>query len=148
MNAANESLEGGGGVDFAVHCAVCPPALARWSDNCHNKVPYSIVTAEGDAVDVGDWCTYPVGQVVQMLAFCLPSGSQVHSPYQPQHPCLIRLELPISCSYACANCLGDAKDDESIRFCCMGTGFYGFPRVLAAMTALRTTLNWLLDSMT
>lgn len=145
VNAANETLEGGGGVDHAIHAAA-GPELRRFVEESIILQP---VTRPGGAIAIGESCRCPVGEAVLTPAFGLPHCKHICHTVAP----LLR-EDPSTGEYmprvtemrACyESCLTAAWSvgAVSIGFCSLGTGFYGFPRVLGAQTAVGTVFEWL-----
>lgn len=122
VNAANETLLGGGGVDEAIH-KVSGPQLKQYCQS----LP---ATKEGVRCATGDAVTTP--------GFNLKAKWVIHTvaPYldefgQPQ-PKLLR-----KCYQSCMEQAWERKM-SSVAFCCLGTGFYGFPMLEASIVALET----------
>lgn len=51
-------------------------------------------------------------------------------------------ELAI-CYHSCLDLAGQIKDIQSIAFCCISTGVYGFPNLPAARVAIQAVFSWL-----
>lgn len=122
VNAANEAMLGGGGVDGAIHAAAGPELL----EACR-AVP---------EVRPGVRC--PTGEARLTPAFRLPARFVAHtvgpvwrggSRGEP--------ELLASCYRACL-ALANAKQASSIAFPAISTGVYGYPPEDAAAVAART----------
>lgn len=126
VNAANSSLEGGGGVDGAIHRAGGPSIL----DACR-----AIVAARGPC--------HP-GHAVVTAAGELPAGLVIHTvgPVWTN-------ERPAEHDQTLASCyrrsleLGTEHNVRSIAFPNISTGVYGFPKTRAARVAVETTVEWL-----
>ena len=114
VNAANERLRGGGGVDGAIHRAAGIELL--------------------EACMRYDGC--PTGEVRVTTGFRLPAKHVIHAVGPVWHggeqgeP-----ELLASC-YSSAIDAALALGLESIAFSSISTGVYGYPRELAAATAV------------
>lgn len=115
VNAANESLLGGGGVDGAIHRRAGPELLAacRKIGGC------------------------PTGEVRLTPGFRLPARFVIHAvgPIwrgggQGEERCLARLYQRI---LDCA----EHEGFKTLAIPCISTGAYGFPKPLAASIALR-----------
>ena len=139
VNAGNETLEGGGGVDQAIH-AVAGPKLRK----ACLQIPRVEVTVEGGALSAGDFARCPVGQARVTPAFDLPHAKFIVHTVAPllDKDGHARDELLRQCYVACLNA-AEENEMESLAFCALGTGFYGFPQVPACEIALGTTLAWL-----
>jgi O-acetyl-ADP-ribose deacetylase (regulator of RNase III) len=139
VNAANETLEGGGGVDQAIH-AVAGPKLRR----ACLQIPRVEVNVEGGALSAGDLARCPVGEARVTPAFDLPHAKFIVHTVAPllDKDGRTRDELLRQCYVQCLNA-AEENGMESLAFCALGTGFYGFPQVPACEIALGTTLAWL-----
>ena len=142
VNAANETLEGGGGVDQAIHAVAGPDLHAA----CLRIAPVR-VEVDGGAIPRGDFARCPVGEARVTPAFQLPAPIRyvvhtvaplLNAEGQP------RAELLRQCYVSCLEA-AEAHSVSSLAFCALGTGFYGFPQVLACQIALQTTVAWLQD---
>jgi len=126
VNAANESLLGGGGVDGAIHRAAGPQLL----DACR-ALP---------EIRPGMRC--PTGEVRQTAAFNLPAKHVFHT-VGPVWQDGLRDEPALL-----ANCywkslqLAEKLDLESIAFPAISCGVFGYPLHQAAHIAATETLTW------
>ncbi|HEY4291577.1 O-acetyl-ADP-ribose deacetylase [Luteibacter sp.] len=122
VNAANESLLGGGGVDGAIHRAAGPALLAA----CR-ALP---------EVRKGVRC--PTGEARITPGFALPARFVIHTAGPVWHggghgePGLL--------ADCYKNCLKLARDEDvkSIAFPAISAGIYGYPAEAAAEIAVRT----------
>lgn len=116
VNAANNSLMGGGGVDGAIHRAAGPMLLKE------NK-------EHGGCPD---------GGAVLSCGYRLPARNII-STVGP------RGEKPEVLQSAYTNCLQKMKESglRSIAFPCISTGVYGYPNAAACNVALRATRKFL-----
>jgi O-acetyl-ADP-ribose deacetylase (regulator of RNase III) len=121
VNAANSSLQGGGGVDGAIHRAAgprlaesaarqapCPPGEARLTNGFDLKAKYVIHTV-GPVYDGG------TGDAEETLARCYRSSLQ----------------------------LADERKIGSVAVPAISTGVFGYPSAAAAAVAVREIAAWL-----
>ncbi|HXH77488.1 O-acetyl-ADP-ribose deacetylase [Nocardioides sp.] len=118
VNAANNRMRGGGGVDGAIHRAGGPAVLA----DCVARFPDGLAT--GDA----GWTT----------AGAMPARWVIHTvgPIYPGDRSLL-----VSCYERCL-AVADSLGATSVAFPLISAGVYGWPlddAVLAAVATLRTT---------
>jgi len=119
VNAANESLLGGGGVDFAIHNAAGP-------------------TLVKECATLGG-CE--VGEAKITKGYYLPAKTVIHTvgpildgKNSPQPDMLAK------CYESCLFVLQE-NGLRSIAYCCISCGFYGFPNDLAAETAFSSVIS-------
>ncbi len=123
VNAANERMRGGGGVDGAIHRAGGPAVL----EDCVERFPDGLPTGEAGWTTAGDmtarWVIHVVGPV--------------HS--KSEHDS--RRRLLTSC-YANALRVADELGASSVAFPLVSAGIYGWPKddaIRAAVDTLRST---------
>lgn len=143
VNAANEMLEGGGGVDQAIH-AVAGPNLHAYCV----ELPYQKVEVEGGAIHKGEMARCPVGEAIPTPGFDLPHANYVIHTVAPLlddygQP---RSTLLKNCYMNCMKVASELDGCTSIAFCALGTGFYGFPQVDGCEIAINTVYEWLKSS--
>ncbi|HEY3645730.1 MAG TPA: O-acetyl-ADP-ribose deacetylase [Gammaproteobacteria bacterium] len=114
VNAANESLLGGGGVDGAIHRAAGPELL----EACRRLGP----------------C--PTGEARITPGFGLKARWVVHTPGPVWHGGERGEPQLLASCYRNAFILAAEKRARSIAFPCISTGVYGYPKMAAARVAL------------
>jgi O-acetyl-ADP-ribose deacetylase (regulator of RNase III) len=124
VNAANEGLLGGGGIDEAIHKAAGP-----------------LLQRECALLDL---CM--TGDTKITKGYRLPAKFVLHTvgPYlnEKQEP---QLDLLKSC-YTTILKRCEEYDIRSVAICSISTGFYGHPKPLASQVAVDTVMDWLNSS--
>ncbi|WKY10459.1 hypothetical protein Q1695_002651 [Nippostrongylus brasiliensis] len=125
VNAANNGLRGGGGVDGAIHRAA---GTAELQKECraigHCDTGAAVITS-------GCKMTHIKNIIHTVGPQC--SGNKASANDE---------EKLISCYRSCLNLATENKLD-SIAFCCISTGVYGYPQEDAARTVVHFLTDWL-----
>ncbi len=121
VNAANESLRGGGGVDGAIHRAAGPELLKECSQ-------------------IGG-C--PTGEARITKGYRLPAKHVIHTVGPVYRDGKRGEPQKLASAYQNSLALAEAYHLSSIAFPAISTGAYGYPLKSATEIALRTTLEWL-----
>lgn len=126
VNAANESLMGGGGVDGAIHRAGGPGIL----EDCR-----AIVAQQGGC---------PPGSAVVTGAGELPAGIVIHTvgPIWTGEQPELDDQVLASC-YLESLQLAAKHNVRDIAFPNISTGVYRFPKARAANVAINAVIDWL-----
>jgi O-acetyl-ADP-ribose deacetylase (regulator of RNase III) len=121
VNAANERLRGGGGVDGAIHRAAGPELLeaCKQYPNC------------------------PTGEVRVTPAFRLPARHVIHAVGPVWRGGRAGEDDALASAYRNALAAAAELGAQSIAFPAISTGIYGFPRERAARIALREAQAWI-----
>lgn len=121
VNAANNGLLGGGGVDGAIHAAGGPQILAACRDLRATTLPDGLPTGDAVATTAGD----------------LPARWVIHTVGPVHHAREDRSELLASC-YRRALAVADELGARSVAFPAVSAGVYGWPIDDAARVAVGT----------
>ncbi len=123
VNAANESLLGGGGVDGAIHRAAGPMLLNECRRIGHCPTGQARIT-KGHAL--------PARHVIHTVGPVYKNGTSGEP------------EALASC-YRESLQLAEAHNLETVAFPAISTGIYGYPKPEACRIAVETVLGWLQD---
>ena len=121
VNAANERLRGGGGVDGAIHRAAGPQLL----EACRR------------------YPSCPTGDVRVTPGFRLPAKHVIHGVGPVWRGGNDGEDDLLASVYRSALAAAEKLAAASIAFPAISTGIYGFPRERAARIAVRESQDWL-----
>jgi O-acetyl-ADP-ribose deacetylase (regulator of RNase III) len=129
VNAANESLEGGGGVDFAVHSAA---GINLYNECCKFPIKklYKSLHADFGRCDVGEVAVTAPYNLENNCKYIFHTVAPIFDINK--QPNIEHLKL---CYKSCLD-KAVSMNLKSIAFCCLGTGFYKFPKDIAAQIAV------------
>lgn len=135
VNAANESLLGGGGVDGAIHKA----AGEKLREYCEKQVQ---IVGEDNVVD-GWYARCKTGRAVITPSFDIETCKYIIHTVGPIWCGGWKGEIRslARCYYSCLD-MALAWGCKSIAFPCISAGCYKFPQELAAEIAVRTVAKW------
>lgn len=121
VNAANEALRGGGGVDGAIHRAAGPKLM----EECRS---------------IG---SCPTGQARLTKGYLLPAKFVIHTVGPIWEGGAAGEPEALASCYRESLALAASRDVRTIAFPCIATGVYGFPPGKACKIVLETVLAWL-----
>jgi O-acetyl-ADP-ribose deacetylase (regulator of RNase III) len=134
VNAANESLLGGGGVDGAIHRAAGPRLLQ------HNRTLGGCPTGLARITPSFDLQARGIAHILHTVGPVWQAGDpQQTTKLGDLHEDV----LLASCYHQCLT-LAREHDIRTLAFPAISTGVYRFPKPRAAKIALGHTLGWLL----
>ncbi|QLQ11077.1 MAG: O-acetyl-ADP-ribose deacetylase [Nocardioidaceae bacterium] len=117
VNAANNSMRGGGGVDGAIHRAGGPAVLR----DCIERFPVGLATGDAGWTTAGD----------------LPARYVIHTVGPNYNAGQRDRDLLVSCYQRCLE-VADELGVEEIAFPLISAGVYGWPRSDAIAAAVET----------
>ena len=134
VNAANESLLGGGGVDGAIHRAAGPRLLE------HNRTLGGCPTGLAKLTPSFDLEAMGIRHIIHTV------GPVWHSDADPEAPKLGDLREDVLLASCYTRCLDLAVEHgvQSLAFPAISTGVYGFPKPRAARIALGHVMGHLM----
>lgn len=111
VNAANESLMGGGGVDGAIHRAAGPKLLTECKKIRANQYPDGL----------------PTGEAVITKGYNLPAKHVIHTvgPVYDEHK---HPEVLLANAYKNSLKVAEENNLQSIAFPAISTGIFGYPK--------------------
>ena len=121
VNAANNRMRGGGGVDGAIHRAGGPAVL----EDCKRRFPEGMATGDAGWTTAGDM---PARWVIHVVG--------------PNHTAGQRDRSLLTSCYSRALAVADELGASSVAFPLVSAGVYGWPKadaIDAAVTTLRST---------
>lgn len=127
VNAANQALAGGGGVDEAIHRAAGPELAKACS-----QIP-----------EVSHRVRCPTGEVRVTLGFDLPAQWIIHTVGPVWHGGKRAEAEELAACYRNSLAAAVELEAKSIAFPAISTGIYGFPKELAAEIAIREIKDFL-----
>lgn len=127
VNAANERMLGGGGVDGAIHRAAGPELLAA----CR-AVP-----------EVAPGVRCPTGEARITPGFALPARFVIHTVGPIWRGGDAGEPVLLASAYRSSLALAAEHGAASVAFPAISTGVYGYPADEAARIAVRTVTEWL-----
>ena len=122
VNAANESLLGGGGVDGAIHRAAGPELY---------KECLALGGCRTGEAKITSGCKMPCRYIIHTV------GPIVYGPLTQTH-----CRLLADCYRSCLETASE-KGLKSIAFCCISTGEFHFPQEKTARIAVETVREFL-----
>ena len=131
VNAANESLLGGGGVDGAIHRAAGP----RLKE--HNRTLGGCKTGLARSTPAFDLEKRGIRRIIHTVGPVWSDGDED----APLGSCRDDVLLA-SCYHQCLE-LSEAEGLATVAFPAISTGVYGFPKHRAAKIAISHVLGWL-----
>ncbi|WP_343688931.1 protein-ADP-ribose hydrolase [Chitinophaga sp.] len=135
VNAANSQMLGcfhpfHKCIDNAIHSVAGP----RLREAC-----YQLMLQQGHAA--------PTGQVMITPGYFLPARYVLHTVgpiVGHRQPTPLQEQQLATCYTNCLEMAAAHGDIESIAFCCISTGVFGYPPELAAKVAVNTVQDWLI----
>jgi len=134
VNAANESLLGGGGVDGAIHRAAGPRLLA------HNRTLGGCPTGLAKITPAFDLEARGVRHIIHAVGPVWHSGD----PDQATKLGDLHEDVLLASCYQQSFALAREHSLGTLAFPAISTGVFGFPKTRAARIALGHAMGWLL----
>ena len=127
VNAANESLLGGGGVDGAIHAAGGPAILAECQDIRRRRYPHGLPTGKAVVTTGGD---LPAGYVIHTVGPVWRGGGSDE-------------EQLLTDAYSNSLKLATETGISTVAFPAISTGVFGYPKDKASRVAYTTIRDYL-----